>query len=1544
MTESTTEGIAIVGLTCRFPGAANVDEFWRNLVAGKESISTFSDEELAASGLDVAALRKNPNYVAARGIVPDPEMFDALFFGISAKEAEVTDPQQRLFLEASWEALENAGYDPEREDSSIGVYAGMGRLTYYTKNLNSRPDVVEMVGERMLSLGNDPDYLATRVAYKLNLKGPAINVGTACSTSLVAVCQACQGLLNYQCDLALAGGVSVLVPQRSGAYYQDGGIFSPDGHCRPFDARGQGTVFSDGVGIVVLKRLEDALKDGDQIFAVIKGSGLNNDGSDKVGFTAPSVDGQAEAIVMAQAEAGFDPATISYVECHGTATPIGDPIEIAALTQAFRERTSGKNFCAIGSVKSNIGHLGAAAGVAGLIKTVLALKHQKLPPSLHFTQPNPKIDFAASPFFVNSKLTEWKAGPTPHRAGVSSFGLGGTNAHVVLEEAPVPEASSPSREWQLLLLSAKSESALDAATANLCGHFKANPGLNLADAAFTLQAGRKAFDHRRILVCHDMTDAIQALDTRDPKRIATRVGDAQIPSVVFMFSGQGAQYVNMGVDLYRTESVFKEEVDRCSEILLPGLGMDLRQVLYPAAGKEKEAEELLTQTRITQPALFTIEYALATLWMSWGVKPAALIGHSIGEYVAACLAGVFRLEDALALVVQRGQLMQNMPRGSMLAVPMQEDELQKMLPATLSLATLNGPSQCVVSGPTPEVEAFLAALKASGKIGTLLHTSHAFHSAMMDPVLQPFAKCVSNMKRGQPKIPFLSNLTGTWIADADAVDPQYWAKHLRHTVRFSDGVKELLKEPNRVLLEVGPGTTLTSLARRQLEQPAQATVLSSMRHVQERQSDVAVILGTLGRLWMSGQEVDWPAFYAHERRRRVSLPTYPFERRRYWIEGMRQGQVATNAQSAVQRNSNLADWFYIPSWKRSELPDGMAQNNRLNWLVFADECGLACKLIEKLEFLKQDVVCVKVGDYYGKTGEARYTINPNRREDYTALISELHALAKVPQKILHFWSVSNEQDLEQTQNLGLHSLLFLAQALGEKNVTAHVQMDVVSNNIHMVTGQESVCPAKATVLGACKVIPLEFLNIHCRSIDILIPEAGTAAEAKLVGQLLVEVCSEPSDRIVACRGDYRWIEAFEAVHLEKSGDVAPRLKQGGVYLITGGLGGIGLSLAQFLATSVVAKLILIGRSVFPAKDQWQQWLTAHGDQDEVSRKIKILSGMEAAGAEIMIADADVSNLKQMRKVIVEAEGRFGRINGVIHAAGVADYAGVIMRRTREATAEVLASKVKGTLVLDELLGRSELDFLVLCSSISDVFHYVAFGQVGYVAANEFLDAFSYCKKATNRGYTVTINWNAWSEVGMAEKARTRKATREKSVPDTAALGNFLSPSEGVEVFNRVLGHAFQRVVVCATDLEVLRKGLPSPTAPQGVAQEISRPQADKHPRPQVGIAFMAATNEVERALAGIWQGLLGIEEIGVHDNFFDLGGDSLLLMRVQVKIAEALHVELSSAEMFEHPTISTLARRLSQPVAQTAGLEAVQNRAQMQRAAMDRQRAAMKHS
>jgi amino acid adenylation domain-containing protein len=869
--------VAIVGMAGRFPGAADPEELWRNLCGGVESITFFPDEELAAAGIDPALLA-DPAYVRARGVLPGADTFDAAFFDCTPREAEILDPQQRVFLECAWEALESAGYAPERYPGRIGVYAGLGDNTY-APGLYADPDLVRSAGLYQLSIANKPDYLPTRVSYKLDLKGPSVNVQTACSTSLTAVHLACRALLAGECEMALAGGVSIRFPQVAGYRYEEGSITSRDGHVRAFDAGACGTVGGNGAGAVVLKRLEDALADGDTVRAVILGSAINNDGASRVGFTAPSVDGQAEVIRRAHQAARVDPATIGYVEAHGTGTAVGDPIEVAGLTQAFRAATEERGFCALGTLKTNLGHLDAAAGIAGLVKAALCLERRTLPPSLHFTAPNPRIDFAGSPFFVNAALAEWPANGAPRRAGVSAFGIGGTNAHAVLEEAPASEPGGPSRPAQLLLLSARTPSALDAATARLADYLESHPETGLADAAYTLQVGRRAFRHRRMLVCRSREEAIRLLRELDPVRVWAHEQAAAPGPVAFLFPGQGAQRAGMGAGLYAAEPVFREAVDRASEILAPELGLDLRALLDRAGPDDPR----LAGTALAQPALFVVEHALARLLIEWGIRPRAMLGHSLGEYVAACLAGVFTLEEGLRLVAARGRLMAELPPGRMLAADLPESEARTLLEdhPELSLAAVNAPASCTLSGLPEAVESLRERLEREGVGCRLLHTSHAFHSSMMEPIAGRFAAEVQRVDLRPPELPYLSNVTGTWITAAEATDPDYWVRHLLRPVRFSDGAAALSAGPDHTLVEVGPGRTLTTLAR---QQPGgwQRTIVAALGGLKHETAEPALLLTALGRLWLSGVEVDWSAFAARERRRRVPLPTYPFERRRYW--------------------------------------------------------------------------------------------------------------------------------------------------------------------------------------------------------------------------------------------------------------------------------------------------------------------------------------------------------------------------------------------------------------------------------------------------------------------------------------------------------------------------------------------------------------------------------------------------------------------------------------------------------------------------------------
>ena len=1520
-TEPAFEGIGIIGMTGRFPGAKNLSDFWRNLRDGVESVSFFSDEELESSGIE-PSLFCNPNYVKAKAVLGDVELFDASFFGLNPREAEIIDPQHRLFLECAWEALESAGYDPETYESSIGVYAGVSMNTYLLNNLLSNKGLIEAVGGYQTMLGNDKDFMPTRVSYKLNLKGPSVVVQTACSTSLVAVQLACQSLLNYQCDIALAGGASIRMPRKAGYLYQEGMILSPDGHCRAFDAKAHGTIVGEGAGIVVLKRLADAFADRDCIHAVIKGGSINNDGALKVGYTAPSVDGQAEVIAMAQAIAGVDSDTISYIEAHGTATPLGDPIEIAALTKAFRAHTERRRFCAVGSVKTNIGHLDAAAGVAGLIKTVLALKHRMLPPSLHFEAPNPNIDFDNSPFYVNARLAAWNRKETPLRAGVSSFGIGGTNAHVIVEEAPAIETSGPSRPWQLLLLSAKTNAALENISENLVQHLKENPNLNPADMAYTLQVGRRSFSHRRIAVCRDTEDAVSVLATMDPKRVFAAVQDSNDRPVTFMFTGQGSQYVNMGLELYRIESKFRKQVDHCSEILKPRLGFDLRDVVYPSEEQTESATEKLNQTLLTQPALFVIEYALAQLWIAWGIRPQAMIGHSIGEYVAACLAGVFSLEDALALVAARGQLMQKMPGGAMMAASLSEDEVRPLLNSKISLAALNGPSLCVVSGPTDAVEALQNQLAQKGVSYSRLHTSHAFHSEMLAPILEPFMEEVKRVALRPPEIPFVSNVTGTWITAREAQAPSYWAKHLRQAVRFSDGVSTLLQEPDRILLEVGPGQTLTSLVRQHPDKNPGQVVLSSTRHPQDQQSDVAFLLNTLGRLWLQGTHVDWSRFYVNERRHRIPLPTYPFERQRYWVEPKRQSYDYGAQPVTLEKRAQISDWFYLPSWKRSILLKQDAfPKQELCWLVFSEECGLSLQIVERLERLGQEVIRVGIGASFTKISEALYTINPKAQDDYGALIKELCAQDRAPDRIVHLWSVtpneqisSRTQYFEKAQNLGFYSLLFLAKALDLQRVTEPLQIEIISNHMQEITGETTMHPEKATVLGPCRVIPQEYANITCRSIDISLDPVINLEEENLIDQLVAELTSKPADLVVAYRGRHRWVQTFEPIRLEAKDEYQTRLREQGVYLITGGLGGIGFVFAEHLAKTVKAKLILTGRIALPAREQWPRWLETHDDQDGTGQKIRKVQFLEELGAEVLTMGADVANIEEMQQVIARATERFGGIHGVIHAAGVAVSGGVIPLKTVEMAADVLAPKVNGTVVLHNVLRDIKPDFLLLCSSIASILPPP--GQIDYCAANAFLDAFAQCHHSNNGTHVVSVNWDTWKEVGMAVDTPVPlglKKSREEN------LKKGILSKEGVDAFNRILFTPLPQVVVSTRDLrsrftQIVQAG--SPADKEQLSKAISEEPGSRHSRPNLSNTYVAPETELQKTIAEIWQELLGIGEVGIYDNFFDLGGHSLLATQVIAQLEKKLGLHINRTEiMFQ--TLGQLAaaceERMDQP-------------------------------
>jgi len=1365
--------IAIVGMAGRFPGARNIDEFWRNLLDGVESIRPLSDAQLLAAGVPPEELA-HPDYVKAAAVLDGVDMFDASFFGFSPRDAAIMDPQHRHFLECAWEAVENAGHSPESFSGSIGVFAGSGLNAYMIHNLINNRHLMESAGLFLIKqTGNDKDVLATRVSYQLDLRGPSISVQTACSTSLVAIHMACQSLLNCECDMALAGGVTIEIPHARGYIYREGEILSRDGHCRSFDAAASGTVFSSGVGLVVLRRLEDAIEDHDTIHAVILGSAVNNDGQRKVGYLAPSVAGQAEVIAEALGVAGVDAESITYVETHGTGTRVGDPIEIKGLAQAFRGGADRKGYCAIGSVKTNIGHLDAAAGIAGLIKTALALKHRQLPASLNFQNPNPEIDFQNSPFYVNASLTDWKTDKGPRRAGVTSLGIGGTNAHVVLEEPPQLVRPETTRPHQLIPLSAKTETALEEMTARLATHLHENPELRVADVAFTCQVGRKAFPHRRITVVSNTAEAARLLsspETTNGYKGSTAASSSSSP-VVFLFSGQGSQYPNMGAGLYASEPVFRDSLESCAKQLLPDLGLDLREILYPRADTATAAAAELNRTSITQPALFSVEYSLAQWWMAHGVQPQTMVGHSIGEYVAACLAGVLSLEDALAITAIRGRLMESCSPGSMLAVSLSREDIP--LSSDVAIAAVNAPQQCVVSGPADAVAELEERLTKQGVFCHRLQTFHAFHSAMMEPILEKFLAQMRRISLRPPRIPYLSNLTGTWITASEATDPGYWAKHLRNTVRFSDCATELLGQSGRVMIEVGPGQTLAALIRQHIGKNSEATrvkVFSSLRRREESVPDSAFLLNTLGQLWIGGQAVNWTALHAGETVARIPLPTYPFQRRRFWIEPdiaalpLDAGRLLQSSASGehpaagtpirVDPESSEQDsidhWFYQRAWRRTAQPTATSHVPSC-WLVFGDPIGLGKQITLQLEGAAHQVIEVTAGDAYKRTGRGRYTIRSGVRRDYDALLADLQKRKISPSRIVHLWSVSHgsyQSSLDEKINLSFFSLLFLAQALGDQDMSG-IDIAVVSNRLHSVTDESVLDPVPALLFGPTLVIPKEFPGITCRSIDIDLNSQGTAQSAV---QIIAEQCAQSSDPIVAIRGGDRWVEGLERSDLR----VRPglnRLRPRGVYLITGGLGDLGLVIAEELARYLKARLVLLGRTPFPPPEEWQNALEAIGTPDHLKRQIRKLMELESLGAEVLCLSGNVSCKDDMRRSVHSARTRFGSINGVIHAAGLVEDSPLLIK-SRESAARVLDPKVKGTLVLSEVMHEltgdakldMQLDFFALFSSVSSVL--APAGQVDYAAANAFLDAFAASQRDSR---VVAIGWGPWRDVGMAAR-------------------------------------------------------------------------------------------------------------------------------------------------------------------------------------------------
>lgn len=1462
--------IAVIGMSVKVPGADTVEEFWENLKNKVESISFFSDEELREAGID-ESLIKNPDYVKANAYVGGKDYFDSSFFGYLPDEAKLMDPQTRMFHESVWAALENAGYNPDQYKGLIGLYAGAS--ANFNWSLYASLTGTSSVDSYTAGCLRDRDFMNSLISYKLNLRGPVKFINTACSTSLVAIHTACKGLLDGECSMALAGGVKLNAAKKAGYIYQKGMIKSSDGHNRTFDAASNGTVSGEGAGVVVLKRLSEAIADGDHIYGVIKGSAINNDGGRKVGFTAPSVDGQTDVIKLAHRIAGVEPETIGYIEAHGTATNLGDPIEIEALNQAFRQ--SDNNYCAIGSVKTNIGHLDTAAGVAGFIKAILSVYHRQIPASLHYNTANPAINFEGGPFYVNTALKDWHS-DQPLRAGISSFGIGGTNAHIVIEEPPRKEHKEQHKGYHLLTLSAKTPGALSRIEANLLAFLEKNPGLSIGDISWTLNKSRSSFNYRKMLVADSPQAAIESLKASPDQPKAKKI-QKERKTLVFMFSGQGSQYVNMGKGLYESEPFFKKEIDQLFSIAQNITGVDYREIVFPSS--DAAPERRIDDTENTQPILFMMEYALAKQLQDYGIKPDVMIGHSLGEYVAACISGVMSFEEAIRLVALRGRLIQSLPAGSMLSVQLSAGDVEKYLSSNINLAAVNSPDQCVLSGDSADIKRLKEHFKTSGHHAAILHTSHAFHSYMLAPVMDEFRQALEAIHFKEPQIPYISNVSGELMTSQNAKDPGYWLRHLREPVHFSKGIKKLLEHSQAVFIEIGPGNTLSSFVRQHDLEANRHSVINTVRHVKEVNPDQEYWLSSIGKLWLSGIDMNWKAIYKHKSRNTVAMPSYSFEKIKYPL-GEELNQLISQAvmKPVQQTKQDFKNWFYQFSWKKSGLANREHTLDGL-FLLFARPDAISETLKEQIAGDGGRFTEVRIGTGFKKISGTLFEVSPDAFSDYEKLMDELMKAGALPDRIIHLWNSYDSEDKEQTlseirqaQKTGYHSLLNIAKAIARKPIRGDIKLDVVVSDVFDVHTGERIAPEKSTLVAAVQLIPVEYQKINSRIIDIKTDHAPG-----FMNRLLKELRNkERQESIVAIRGYDSWTRIVEPVLLDENTEGNAAMTSESICLITGGAGGIGFTLARHLYESYGAKLILTGRSALSPEKQ---------------KEIENWSG------HAVYLQADIADEEAMRLALSRVEHDFGKVNAIIHAAGAPDYSGTIDKRDTGKQEELFNSKVFGTLVLEKIAKERTLKFFAICSSLSSVVPSVA--QVGYMAANLFEDCFARKLKFETGVNVVSISWDSWREVGMAVESVKKLYSQDYQ----SYLGDGIANEEGIRILEQALTSGIPHLIVSTKDLHHKLSAPLSTTAGNQLKQE--EPEHQQLTEFD-DVEFEETLTSTEKMLGELFQKFFGMPRIGRNADFFELGGDSLKAMTIAGQIHRDFGVEIPVSEFFKNRTVKEM--------------------------------------
>ncbi|WP_460930938.1 SDR family oxidoreductase, partial [Oleiagrimonas citrea] len=1472
------EPIAIVGMSCRFPGAQDLEGFWELLSSGTDAIAVVPSERWNLDDVyDPVAGTPGKMNTRHGGFISDIEEFDAAAFGIAPREAERMDPQQRAMLEIAWEAFEDAGLNRQAvRGAPIGVFVGLSNQEYRDRQFSDRCSIDAYAGT-----GNSASIAANRISHFFDLRGPSLSIDTACSSSLTAIHMACQSLRSGESKIALVGAVNLMLSPEYTIVFSQAGLLSPDGKCRTFDADANGYVRGEGAAALILKPYSKAQEDGDRVYGLIRGSAINQDGR-TLALTSPNREAQEAMLTAAYEAAGISPGEVDYVEAHGTATPIGDVIEVAALSSVLQQGRSVDNKCLIGSVKTNIGHLEAAAGMAGVIKTVLSMKHRQIPASLNFEQPNQRIGFEKTPVRVVTSLTPWPETSRLPLAGVSAFGFGGTNVHVVLEAVPTTSEKEARDTFRAFPVSARTANGLERACGVVEQRLQDGGMLPLDDLAYTLTK-REVYDYRAVAV----SDAAQG--SRPVFAKSERVLSADILPA-FVFAGVGDHYLGMGQGLYQAEPVFRHWVDYCCDWLKRELDTDLLDVFQTRPSREATASDafrravggerdlgILAQTELAQPAVFILEYALARLLEAWGVVPGTCVGYSLGEYTAATLAGVFSLEDGLRIVATRARLIDALPAGAMLAVPLGVEALGEYLDvdADLAVGIVNGPRLSVVSGPLSAIDVIQDRLQADGVISRRLGTSHAFHSPMMQPAAKALADLIDGMTLSAPRVPILSNVTGDWLRDEEATSSAYWARHLCETVQFSDCLAKLLEPETGALIEIGPGQSLNSLARLHPDfSPERSLILSTCRGAFDPEEDQAVFLKSLGGFWCAGGSVNWKNPFEDAPGTPVSLPSWLFDRQRYWIES-RQPDVSS-AQGDEGKIADIGKWFYGETWTEASQESSDEDAAKSNWLVlFADTpAGEALRV-----------------DLPG--GSTRFVTtevakDPKRLQH---ALAEMRKEGFVPDRIVHLGALKSEEDFEAVQASGYHSLLALMRALGESRISTPIQLDIVSSGLYAALKEDAVSAAKATMIGAIRTVPQEYQNVTVRSIDV--DDAG-------MGRLLAELLSPVKDLAVACRGDIRLVQHYESEPLEEVMTDRDALRQGGVYVITGGLGNVGLTVAGMLAHRYAARVVLLSRRSFPEREQWGPWLADHDQDDPVSRQIAKLLDMEAAGGEVVVQTADVSDEAKMGEVFAWIDQHYGQVHGVFHAAGLitAKHNKIIAELTTEQIDAHFDAKVRGTQILSRLLETRDADFCLVFSSISAVLGGLTLSA--YVAANAFEDNFVLSRRNTAGTRWVSVNWDAW--------ARDQGEQDNKGTTLEAFL---MWPDEGVEAVRRVLGASRSPRLINSTGdlwarLEqwVYRKA--EPTEVGKTKRKISH-----YARPAVSTAYIAANSEIEKRVARVFQDVLGIEAIGLEDNFFELGGNSLVSLQILAELQREFDMQLSPILIFEAPSIRAVSQHLA---------------------------------